>query len=142
MDIKYIVVHCSATRPSQDIGARTINAWHKERGFDKIGYHYVIKRNGNVELGRDEQSQGAHALGYNHNSLGICLVGGSQEEDHTKAENNFTDDQWNSFGYLIDQLEDKYLGVKIIGHNEISKKECPAFDVQEWNNERIRKDKK
>ena len=140
MDVKYIVVHCSATRPSQDIDAKTIDTWHKERGFDKIGYHYVIKRNGNVETGRDEQTQGAHALGYNHNSLGVCLVGGANQDDYKKAENNFTPDQWNSFGYLIDQLEEKYLGVKVIGHNEISKKECPTFDVQEWNNERINKD--
>ena len=52
MDVKYIVVHCSATRPSQDIDVKTIDAWHKERGFDKIGYHYVIKRNGNVNVVR------------------------------------------------------------------------------------------
>lgn len=136
MNVEYIVVHCSATRPSQDIDADTIDQWHKERGFDSIGYHYVIKRNGQIELGRSEDQQGAHALGYNHNSLGVCLVGGVKQDDYQAAENNFTDEQWQSFEKLISDLEEKYLGVKLIGHNEISKKFCPSFDVQQWNNDR------
>ena len=136
MDIEYIVVHCSATRPSQDINAATIDEWHKERGFDSIGYHFVIKRDGQIEIGRSEDQQGAHALGYNHNSLGVCLVGGVKQDDYKVGENNFTDEQWQSFEKLISDLEEKYLGVKIIGHNEISKKFCPSFDVQQWNNDR------
>lgn len=136
MNIKYIVIHCAATRPSMDIDAATIDKWHKERGFDKIGYHYVIKRNGNIEEGRKENESGAHARGYNSNSLGVCLIGGVTEEDHTVSENNFTPDQWQSLEHLIDQLEERHLGAKIIGHNEISEKDCPAFDVQKWNNER------
>ena len=136
MDIEYIVVHCSATRPSQDINADTINEWHKERGFDSIGYHYVITRDGQIEKGRDEDTQGAHALGYNHNSLGVCLVGGVKQDDYKVGENNFTDEQWQSFEKLISDFEEKYLGVKLIGHNEISKKFCPSFNVQQWNNDR------
>tara|TARA_R110002110_G_scaffold213870_1_gene427313 strand:+ start:958 stop:1374 length:417 start_codon:yes stop_codon:yes gene_type:complete len=136
MDIEYLVVHCSATRPSTNINAATIDEWHKERGFNSIGYHYVIKRDGQVETGRDEDTQGAHALGYNHNSLGICLIGGVEEDDYQVGENNFTREQWQSFEHLVTQSEEKYLGVKIIGHNEISKKFCPSFDVQKWNNDR------
>jgi N-acetylmuramoyl-L-alanine amidase len=136
MDIQYLVIHCSATKPSMDTDAATIKEWHLDRGFSDIGYHYIIKRNGEVETGRSEDTQGAHALGYNDRSLGICLIGGVTEDDHTVGENNFTDDQWNSFAHLIEQLEDKYLGVKIIGHNEISKKFCPSFNVQQWNNDR------
>ena len=64
------------------------------------------------------------------------LIGGVTEEDHTVSENNFTQDQWQSLEHLIDQLEERHLGAKIIGHNEISEKDCPAFDVQKWNNER------
>ena len=131
MDVKYIVVHCSATRPSQDIDVKTIDAWHKERGFDKIGYHYVIKRNGNVETGRDEQTQGAHALGYNHNSLGVCLVGGANQDDHTKAENKFTNDQWNSVDNQIEQIEAKYTGVRMIVQHDRRKQESNAINLQE-----------
>lgn len=136
MDQQYIVIHCAATRPSQDIDAATIDKWHKEQGFDKIGYHYVIKRNGQIETGRKESETGAHAYGYNSKSLGICLIGGVTENDINISENNFTKEQFNSLDHLLDQLQNTYLGIKIIGHNEISKKSCPGFNVQEWLNER------
>ena len=62
-ETKYIVIHCSQTRPSQDIGAKDIDRWHRERGWLKIGYAKVIRRNGEVELGRSNRDTGAHAAG-------------------------------------------------------------------------------
>ena len=53
-ETKYIIVHCSATRPSQDFGVREIRQMHRERGFLDVGYHYIIKRNGDIENGRKE----------------------------------------------------------------------------------------
>ena len=97
MDHQYLVIHCAATRPSQDISAEDIDRWHKEKGFDKIGYHYFIKRNGNIENGRLETETGAHAYGYNSKSLGICLAGGVTEDDITTSENNFKTQCWKSF---------------------------------------------
>ena len=58
---KYIVIHCSQTRPSQNIGAKDIDRWHRERGWLKIGYHKVIKRDGTVEQGREDDAIGAHS---------------------------------------------------------------------------------
>lgn len=136
MDHQYLVVHCAATRPSQDISAEDIDRWHKEKGFDKIGYHYFIKRNGNIENGRLESETGAHAYGYNSKSLGICLAGGVTEDDITVSENNFTKEQFESLDRLVEQIENTYLGIKVIGHNEISAKDCPGFNVQEWLNGR------
>lgn len=136
MDHQYLVIHCAATRPSQDISAEDIDRWHKEKGFDKIGYHYFIKRNGNIENGRSETETGAHAYGYNSKSLGICLAGGVTEDDITVSENNFTKEQFESLDRLVEQIEDTYLGIKVIGHNEISQKDCPGFNVQEWLNGR------
>ena len=136
MDHQYLVIHCAATRPSQDISAEDIDRWHKEKGFDKIGYHYFIKRNGNIENGRLETETGAHAYGYNSKSLGICLAGGVTEDDITVSENNFTKEQFESLDRLVEQIEDTYLGIKVIGHNEISQKDCPGFNVQEWLNGR------
>ncbi len=136
MDHQYLVVHCAATRPSQDISAEDIDRWHKEKGFDKIGYHYFIKRNGNIENGRLESETGAHAYGYNSKSLGICLAGGVTEDDITVSENNFTKEQFESLDRLVEQIENTYLGIKVIGHNEISTKDCPGFNVQEWLNGR------
>ena len=128
----YIVIHCSATRPSQDIDAKEIDRWHRSRGWLKIGYHKVLKRDGTEEEGRHLMETGAHAKGYNHKSVGICMVGGVTEEDHTKAENNFTPEQWEALDLLLTKLTARFPKATIIGHNEISSKECPSFNVQDW----------
>ena len=84
-----IVIHCAATKPSMDIGASEIKKWHvDDNGWDDIGYHYIIKRGGLVEVGRPEAFQGSHAPAANSKSIGICLVGGMSEDGD--AENNFT----------------------------------------------------
>ena len=44
---EYLVVHCSATKPSMDIGLREIKRWHvDDNGWRDVGYHYIIRRNG------------------------------------------------------------------------------------------------
>ena len=129
-----IIIHCAATRPSQDIDAREIDRWHRQRGWLKIGYHFVIKRDGSIEIGRDFNDIGAHARGHNSYSVGVCLVGGLNDE--SKPENNFTEAQWGMLSILVDGLSAKYPEAKIIGHNEVADKACPSFDVQEWMNAR------
>ena len=128
-----IVIHCSATKPTMDIGLNEIRKWHvKENGWRDVGYHYIVRRNGEVELGRRHDDTGAHAAGYNHKTIGVCMVGGMADDN--AAENNFTDKQWTAVKDLLNQIKVDYPGLKIIGHNEISSKECPSFDVQEWLN--------
>ena len=129
----YIVIHCSATKPSMDVDAETIRNWHvNERGWRDIGYHKVIKRNGEVEDGRDVRDSGAHAAGYNSKSVGECMVGGMAEDN--SAENNFTAQQWTALLDLVKQLKSNYPNADVIGHNEISEKECPSFDARaEYN---------
>lgn len=73
-DIKYIVVHCSATKPVQDIGRKEIDIMHKERGFDEVGYHFIIRQNGVIESGRSLDKVGAHASGHNSHSWGESMV--------------------------------------------------------------------
>jgi|TARA_R110001583_G_scaffold186931_1_gene347909 N-acetylmuramoyl-L-alanine amidase len=128
---EYIVVHCSATKPSMDVGLKEIRDWHvNERGWRDVGYHYIIRRNGEVELGRNANDTGAHAAGYNFKSIGLCMVGGMAEDNST--ENNFTDKQWTALLDLVKQKLVDYPNANVIGHNEISKKDCPSFDVQQW----------
>jgi len=127
----YVVIHCAATKPSMDTSAADIDRWHRERGWLKIGYHYVIRRDGSIETGRELNEIGAHAKGYNHNSVSVCMVGGLSE-DGTVSETNFTDEQWESLGSTVDTLLEKYPSAKLIGHNEISEKACPTFNVGEW----------
>ena len=72
-NIKYLIVHCSDTDNS--LNARDIHKMHLEFGWDGIGYHKIISRNGDIEDGRPEYWVGAHARGFNKISLGVCLIG-------------------------------------------------------------------
>lgn len=129
--INFIVIHCSDTYARMDIDADTIRAWHiNERGWDDIGYHYVIKRNGAIEEGRPVSEVGAHVRGYNSNSIGVCLVGGKGDDD--KPENNFTQRQMQSLRDLCLFLVEQYPKAMIVGHNDLdSGKTCPNFPVFE-----------
>ena len=78
-DIDAIVIHCSATRAGKDLTAKDINQMHLDRGFNQIGYHYVIRLDGTVEEGRKLPLDGAHCntkgfsdSSYNRHSVGIC----------------------------------------------------------------------
>lgn len=131
--VDYLVVHCAATKSTMDIGATEIRRWHKERGWFDIGYHYVIRRDGDVEKGRPDDQPGAHARGFNHNSLGICLVGGVGKDGKT-AENNFTPEQFAALAVLLNQLLGFHPHALILGHRDLPNvaKACPSFDVREW----------
>ena len=132
----YIVIPCAATKASMDIGLTEIRKWHvQDNGWPDVGYHYIIRRNGEVELGRSNRDTGAHAAGYNHKSVSLCMVGGMAEDN--SAENNFTAQQWTALLDLVKQLKTNYPDAEIIGHNEISEKECPSFDVQKWKEDNI-----
>ena len=130
--IKYLVVHCSASPPNVYVDAAVIDRWHRQRGFFKIGYHYVIKRDGVIEKGRDEEEVGAHVQNYNTGSIGICLAGGVDKK--MNPENNFTDEQFKSLEGLLEDLLKRYPKAEILGHRDFPgvKKACPSFDVKPW----------
>lgn len=129
-NITTIIIHCAATKPTMDIGAKEIEQWHRARGFFGIGYHYVIRRDGTIETGRPLEKAGAHAEGHNADSIGICMAGGIDNKG--KPQNNFTDAQWDSLAKLTKDLVQSYGALKIIGHNEVAAKACPSFSVQKW----------
>ena len=115
-----------------DIGVKEITEWHKLRGFTSIGYHYVIRRDGTREKGRELNEIGAHVVGYNHNSVGICMAGG-MDQDMQKPENNFTDAQWSSLAITLRELHQDYPRAVIVGHRDLdSAKACPSFSVSEY----------
>ena len=112
-----------------DIGVKEITDWHVNgNGWSDIGYHWVIRRDGSLEAGRAEETAGAHAKGHNSNSIGVCMVGGMNEQGGSDC--NFTISQYKALAGLINDLKNRYSGCKIIGHRDISKKDCPCFDVK------------
>ena len=129
-ETNYLIVHCAATRPSQDVGVREIRQWHRERNFLDIGYHFVIRRDGTLETGRDVDVIGAHVAGQNHDSVGVCLVGGVN--DKMQPEANFTPAQMQTLKGLLSELKKGYPGAAIKGHHDFAAKACPSFDVQRW----------
>jgi N-acetyl-anhydromuramyl-L-alanine amidase AmpD len=142
--IRYLVVHCAATPPARDIGVAEIRVMHKQRGFNDVGYHYVIRRDGRVEKGRADNVAGAHVQGFNSVSLGICLVGGVDAKG--KPENNYTPAQFASLQELLLKLQAQHPRAEILGHRDLSPdkngdgkvspnewlKACPCFDVRPW----------
>lgn len=133
-EITQVIIHCSATPPNQNIGVDEIKDWHVNRnGWSDIGYHFVIRRNGLVEDGRDIERIGAHAKGSNSDSIGVCLVGGVDEEN--RPDSNFTRHQWKSLSRTIDNFIDEFGPLSVIGHRDVSSKACPCFNVHEWYND-------
>lgn len=130
-DLNTIIIHCSATYPDMDIGVEEIRHWHVNgNGWSDIGYHFVIRRDGSIELGRPIEAAGAHAKGHNADSIGICMVGGKARDGKQAA--NFTAAQWATLSDLVGIQQQKHDIETVIGHNEVSDKACPAFDVQAW----------
>ena len=134
--IDTIIIHCSATKPSMDIGAEEIDDWHRARGWAQIGYHYVIRRDGAIEHGRPVEVMGAHVKGHNTGSIGVCYIGGIDEAG--KPEDNRTARQKTWMIALVKDLMRVHgvLVERVIGHRETgAPKACPSFDVEELRSE-------
>jgi len=131
-DVEYLVVHCAATKPSMDIGAKEIDRWHRAKGWMKIGYHYVIARGGRIDIGRKLDEPGAHAAGYNSKSIGICLVGGIDEAG--APQDNFTAIQKATLLTILNSLTKQFPNAKVLGHRDLPgvAKACPSWDVRSW----------
>lgn len=126
--INLIIIHCSAVRPNQTSSAKEIEAWHKARGFKRIGYHYVVRRDGTVERGRELSQIGAHTKGHNAFSVGICYEGGldgagSPCDTRTPA-------QKATLLLLIHDIRQMFPNALVAGHNQFDAKACPCFDVR------------
>jgi hypothetical protein len=122
-----VVIHCSATlngRSLADNGkdsAEVIDEWHRERGFDSIGYHFVIDPCGTVLRGRPLNKMGAHCKGFNK-SWGICMIG----------TDKYTQQQFSALRAILESLRISPFDLKpwdIWCHNEKSIKTCPGMRI-------------
>jgi len=127
-----IVVHCSATPVGMDIGRYEIDTMHKAKGWHGIGYHAVIRRNGQLEDGRPLADVGAHVKGHNEHSIGICMVGGV--DDDNKPDFNYTRAQLATLDGLLASLLDEFPDASVKGHRDYADvhKACPCFNVGAW----------
>ena len=131
LNIKLLVVHCSDT-PSylaNKIDARYIHNMHLNFGWEGIGYHKVISRNGKVENGRPDYWIGAHVKGKNDVSLGVCLIG----------RDKFTTKQYLSLEKILRKWKSLYPKAEIVGHRDTGNtdKTCPNFDAKTWAKNRL-----
>lgn len=126
-DIKYLVVHHSATSPDLDI--EDIHRMHLNEGFTCVGYHVFIKSDGTIQYGRPMDSQGAHAYSSNHNSLGVCLAGYFHKDKVNAGQwsDKPTDAQLSSLVEVLVNWKKKIpQAVKIVGHRELCATSCPG----------------
>ena len=130
--IKDIIVHCSGTKATTDIGVAEIKRYHTQKppygkGWKDIGYHYVVRLDGTVERGRAISRAGAHCYGHNAHSIGVCYVGGL-DASGTAADTR-TPAQKSALLKLIYNLVQMYR-CDVHGHHDYNKgKDCPCFDA-------------
>ena len=141
--INKIIIHCTASRERQSLTVADIDKMHRARGWNGIGYHYIVYIDGSVHVGRAVEKTGAHVAGHNADSIGICYVGGLDGSGNPRDTR--TEAQKDAIRDLVNELCRKYpTVVEVKGHRDYSPdlngngviesfewlKACPCFDVQ------------
>ena len=138
--LEYLVVHCTYTPEGREVSRADIEQWHiKERGWSKVGYSDMLHLDGSLEnlidwnndmvISGHEISNGAR--GYNSKSRHVVYVGGMDKDSRT-AKDTRTIMQEQSLAVYVAYHLLRYPNIKVIGHNQISNKACPSFDVPQW----------
>ena len=128
--VRFLVLHCSATRCNQDYSVEQLRRDHKARGFYDIGYHFYIRKDGTMTQHRKLLEVGAHARPYNRCSIGICYEGGLDEEG--KPCDTRTPEQTERILDVLTRLHKLFPKAKIVGHRDLPgsiPKECPCLDT-------------
>ena len=130
-DVRFLVVHCSATRCDRNFSVERLI----ETGMEKWGqpsYHYYVRRNGTIIPILPESVRGVHAVGYNYCSIGICYEGGY--DANGEAADTRTELQKHALYELLKQLHDDYPQARIVGHRELPgvHKACPCYSMDEY----------
>ena len=136
------VIHCTATEEGINYVVADVRTWHERRGFRDIGYHFLIHLDGTIERGRPLSQPGAHAKGYNADSIGVCYVGGLGSDSQPKDTR--TTAQVHALRAIVSVLRAMYPEIKVVGHRDLSVdlngdgaisknewiKACPCFEVK------------
>lgn len=111
----YIVLHHRAGNGD----AESIHKQHLSQDYSGIGYHFYVRKDGNIYRGRPINVVGAHCLNYNHNSVGVCFEGNFEEETMSIL-------QLNAGIEIVNHLKKLYPNASIVGHKELFKTACPG----------------
>ncbi len=129
--VKYIVVHCTATRSDRDYTVEQLLRDHRARGFRTVGYHFYIRRSGVLTQHRRLLEVGAHARPYNRCSIGVCYEGGLDPQG--RPSDTRTPEQKHELRSLIVRLRKLFPHAKVVGHRDLpgtTPKACPCFSVE------------
>lgn len=144
-EIKYLVLHCTATPEGRDVSAAEIRRWHTSpvsaggRGWKQVGYTDLVHLNGSVErlVANNEDAWvdpweiTNGAKGYNSISRHIVYAGGVAADGKTPKDTR-TAAQKAALEKYVKDFHTAHPKVKIIGHNQVAAKACPSFDVSAW----------
>lgn len=128
--LKFLVLHCSATRCNQDYSVEQLRRDHKSRGFYDVGYHFYIRKDGTMTQHRFLLEVGAHARPFNRCSIGICYEGGLNEL--AQPCDTRTSEQTERIVDVLSRLHRLFPKAKIVGHRDLpgtTPKECPCLDA-------------
>ena len=128
--INLIVIHCSATREDKSFTEYDLDVCHRRRGFNGTGYHFYIRKNGDIKSTRPIERIGAHSRGFNKESIGICYEGGL--DANGCIADTRTAAQKDAMFWLIINLHHRFPDIKVIlGHRDLPgvQKACPCFDA-------------
>ena len=132
--VRWLIVHCSASREDRDYTVEQMLRDHKARGFRTIGYHFYIRRNGEVTQHRHLLEVGAHCRPYNRCSIGICYEGGLSADG--KPKDTRTKEQRYQLQQLLVKLHRLFPEALVRGHSEMpgaTPKACPCFNASEYH---------
>lgn len=116
-----IVVHHTGNPVDDDLGAEEIHASHKAQGWAGIGYHYVIRKDGTIEVGRPVWSVGAHAYGRNRDTIGIHVCGNFEIAIPTEAQTNSLAEL---IGYLCRRYDLQASKDVVVAHRDLMPTAC------------------
>ena len=132
-EIDRIILHCTATESDNDVRIDDVRKWHTDpvedggRGWSDVGYHYLIRLDGTIEVGRPLHKQGAHTRGHNGDSIGIAYAGGLHQGEPTDTLRPVQERAFITLCHALRQVLCRPLVLH--GHREFSSKSCPCFDM-------------
>lgn len=125
--INSIIVHCTATKAMRHFNVNDVRRWHIQRGFNDIGYHFLVLVDGTIQTGRPLSIAGAHCQGHNAHSIGVCYVGGLNSQG--APADTRTPAQRKALRQLLTRLKQQFPATTIHGHRDFATKACPCFNA-------------